>query len=235
MKTSNVLLILLFVISISLISAIPIVVNLKLNNRDFVTDRESSRYELHEFGAARFISLKGLANCILVPSDSLKLEVEASQSNAISTDRRGDTLIIRSDQSNNHAVLYAPNFKLYLPLVERIACYDSNIELNGSVIPKGARSYRIDLYNSKLVIKGRDAGLAPYRQFFDQLFVTGANDSGVDLSSLVTIQNLNLVNINNTVIDGYSVAIDEINTTFDPKARVKMRSVHGAIKINAIP
>ena len=61
----------------------------------------------------------------------------------------------------------------------------------------------------------------------------GPVDSG--LSSQVTIRNLSLVNMKNTVIDGSTVAIDEINTTFDQNAIVKMRSLRGAIEINAAP
>jgi hypothetical protein len=234
MKTSNILLILLFVISISLNSAVPIVVNVKLKNRDFVEAREGGPYEQQKFGAAKFISLNGPGTCVLIPSDSLMLEVEANQSMYITADRHGDTLFIKTDASKYSAVS-TPHFKLYLQLVEYITCTGTNIELSGNLIPEQARSYRIHLFNSKLVIKGRDSGLSPYRQFFDQLFVTGTNDSGIDFSSQVTIRNLSLVNIRNTLIDGSSVAIDEINTTFDPKAVVKMRSLRGAIEINSTP
>ena len=234
MKTSNVLLILLFVISISLTSAVPIVVNMKLKNREFVEAREGGPYKQQKFSATKFISLNGPGTYVLIPSDSLMLEVETNQSKYITADQRGDTLFINNNASKYNA-LSKPRFNVYLPLVEDVTCTDSNIELKGNLSPELARSYHIDLFNSKLVVKGRDIRFTPYRQFFDQLFVTGTNDSGIDLSSQVTIRNLSLVNIKNTVIDGSSVAIDEINTTFDSKAIVKMRSLRGAIEINATP
>ena len=234
MKTSNILLIVLFVISISLTSAVPIMFNLKLKNGDFVENRETGQYKQQKFGAAKFIFLNGLGTGILVPSDSLMLESEASQSRNITTDLRGDTLFIRSNVSENN-VLTRPNFKLYLTGAELIQCTDTNIELKGAVIPEQARSYHIDLFNSNLVIKGRDTDLTPYRQFFDQLFIKGKERSQIDFSSQLSIRNLDLVNIQHTLIDGSSVAIDEINTMFDPKAIVKMKSLRGTIEISATP
>jgi len=233
MKTSNILLIVLFVISISLTSAVPIMFNLKLKNGDFVENRETGQYKQQKFGAAKFIFLNGLGSCILIPS-SLMLESEASQSRNITTDLRGDTLFIRSNVSENN-VLTRPNFKLYLTGAELIQCTDTNIELKGAVIPEQARSYHIDLFNSNLVIKGRDTDLTPYRQFFDQLFIKGKERSQIDFSSQLSIRNLDLVNIQHTLIDGSSVAIDEINTMFDPKAIVKMKSLRGTIEISATP
>jgi hypothetical protein len=234
MKTSNVLLILLFVISISLISAVPIMFNLKLKNGDFVEARVGGPYQQQKFGVAKFVSLNGLGTVVLVPSDSLMLELEASQSKNITADQRGDTLFIRSDVSENSA-LARLNLNLYLPGVEHILVTDTNVELKGAVTPEQARSYHVDLFNSNLVIKGRDARFAPYRQFFDRLFVKGAERSEIDLSSQLSIRKLDLVNIKRTMIDGSRVAIDEINTTYDPKAIVKMKSLHGAIEISADP
>jgi hypothetical protein len=199
-----------------------------------VENRETGQYKQQKFGAAKFIFLNGLGSCILIPSDSLMLESEASQSKNITTNRSGDTLVIRNDAPENNE-LTKPNFKLYLAGAELIQCTDTNIELKGAVIPEQARSYHIDLFNSSLVIKGRDTGLTPYRQFFDQLFIKGKERSQIDFSSQLSIRNLDLVNIQHTLIDGSSVAIDEINTTYDPKAIVKMKSHRGAIEISADP
>jgi hypothetical protein len=136
--------------------------------------------------------------------------------------------------SENNA-LTRLNLNLYLPGVEHILCTDTNVELKGAVSPEQARSYHVDLFNSNLVIKGREARSAPYRQFFDQLFVKGTERSEINLSSQLSIRKLDLVNIQHTVIDRSSVAIDEINATFDPKAVVKMRSLRGAVEISADP
>ena len=234
MKTSTILLIVLFVISISLTSAVPIMFNLKLKNGEFMENRETGQYKQQKFNAAKFIFLNGLGSGILIPSDSLMLESEASQSKNITTNRSRDTLFIRNDAPENNE-LTKPNFKLYLTGAELIRCTDTNIELKGAVIPEQARSYHIDLFNSNLVIKGRDTSLTPYRQFFDQLFIKGKERSQIDFASQLSIRNLDLVNIQHTLIDGSSVAIDEINTTYDPKAIVKMKSNRGAIEISAVP
>ena len=58
MKTSNVLLILLFVISISLNSAVPIVANLKLKNRDFVEAREGGSLRTAEIRCRKIYFLE---------------------------------------------------------------------------------------------------------------------------------------------------------------------------------
>ncbi len=234
MKTSTILLIVLFVISISLTSAVPIMFNLKLKNGDFVEARDGGSYQQQKFGIAKFVSLNGLGTVVLVPSDSLMLEWEANQSKNVTADQRGDTLFIKSDVSENNA-LPRLNLNLYLPDVEHILVTDTNVELNGAVSPEQARSYHFDLFNSNLVIKGREARSAPYRQFFDQLVVKGTERSEINLSSQLSIRKLDLVNIQHTLIDGSSVAIDEINTTYDPKAIVKMKSFRGTIEISAVP
>src|SRR6267154_305470 len=203
MKTSTILLIVLFVISISLTSAVPIMFNLKLKNGEFMENRETGQYKQQKFNAAKFIFLNGLGSGILIPSDSLMLESEASQSKNITTNRSRDTLFIRNDAPENNE-LTKPNFKLYLTGAELIRCTDTNIELKGAVIPEQARSYHIDLFNSNLVIKGRDTSLTPYRQFFDQLFIKGKERSQIDFASQLSIRNLDLVNIQHTLIDGSS-------------------------------
>ena len=64
MKTSTILLIVLFVISISLISAVPIMFNLKLKNGDFVEARVGGPYQQQKFGVAKFVSLNGLGTVV---------------------------------------------------------------------------------------------------------------------------------------------------------------------------
>ncbi len=234
MKTSNALLFLLFIISISFISSVPVVVNLKLRNRDFELDKDAGRYDLRKFGTVKFISIKGLSNSILIPSDSMAVEIGTAQGENIRTNRSGDTLFV-SCLSRTNSGLNIPDCKVYVPAVERIICNDSHIELKGSFIREGARSYDVDLINSQLVLQGKDSQLAPAWQFFDHLVVTGRDSSGISISPELQIRKLSLVNVRHTMIDGSRVAIDEINTTYDSKAIVKMKSLYGAIEISAVP
>ena len=232
MKTSNLLLLVLFVISVSFISAIPLVVNMKLKGRDFEKDADAGRYDHRKFGAIKFVALKGLTNAVLIPSDSVEVEVETSQRESIVATRSGDTLFI-TNRSKTIIAANTPTCKVYLPVVEHITCSDSRIELRGSVAPEWGRSYDLDLVNSQLVIQGRAARLAPFRQFFNQLVITGTDSSGISLSSQVGIRRLDLINVRNTLINGSSVDIEAITTTFDPKAVVKMKSVRGVVEISA--
>jgi hypothetical protein len=234
MKTSNALLLLLLIISISFISSVPLVVNLKLRSRDFELDKDAGRYDHRKFSEVKFISLKGLSSVVLIPSDSLAVEIEASQWQDFRTDRSGDTLIVALI-SRTISGLKSPDFKVYVPAVERIICTDSHIDLKGSVTREGARSFTVDLINSQLVLQGRDSRLSPLWQFFDHLVVTGKDSSGISLSPQLQIRKLSLVNVKHTMIDGSRVVIDEINTTHDPKAIVKMKSLHGVIEISADP
>src|SRR5258708_24305758 len=119
MKRSTILLIVVFVIRISLTSAVPIMFNLKLKNGDFVEARDGGPYQQQKFGVAKFVSLNRLGTVVLVPSDSLMLELEASQSKNITADEHGDTLFIRSDVLGDSA-LPRLNLNLYLPAVEHI-------------------------------------------------------------------------------------------------------------------
>jgi hypothetical protein len=234
MKTSNALLLLLLIISISFISSIPVVVNLKLRSRDFELDKDAGRYDLRKFGTIKFISLKGLGNSILIPSDSMAVEIATGQGENIRTSRSGDTLFI-SCISRTRSGLNIPDCKVYVPAVERIVCTDSHIELKGSFSREGARSYEVDLINSQLVLQGKDTQMAPAWQFFDHLVVTGRDSSEISISPELQIRKLSLVNVRHTMIDGSRVVIDEINTTYDPKAIVKMKSRRGAIEISAAP
>ncbi|HTE31370.1 MAG TPA: hypothetical protein VK666_13410, partial [Chryseolinea sp.] len=213
MITSRNILFATVLVSLGLVSALPIAVNVKYKRRSFVSDR--NQYDYYKLNPARYVSVTHLNNLVIVPSDSFRLEVASELKNAITIANTGDTLSLLQKGSNTHHD--SAQVILYLPKVDRIISLASIIKLKGGMdLHPPTPSFKVDLHGSHLYIP-----TFIYHQFFDQLSITGSDSSSLTIGEHNHIWELNLQNLEHTVVEA-SVELRKVKTTFDRKAVVNM-------------
>src|SRR5215467_11689967 len=100
MRTSNKILLSAFLIGLMIVLGIYLAVYIKYERADFTSLEmvdNSQEFEAMNFEQVKFISLFGLQNCALIPSDSLMLKIEKIPNGRTYYLRVGDSLYISTD------------------------------------------------------------------------------------------------------------------------------------------
>jgi hypothetical protein len=229
MKTSNKILLALFVISLFFTAAIPVAVNYSYSRKHFynVQNGESARMETHTFKPVQFISLKDVKNCLVVPSDSLRLDIDNSIADNTQFRMEGDTFLLQQNLQPKQDSGSKSNITLYLPIIKRMKLLNSEIQLKGSFNPRAralqGRSYEIDLINSQLasVKISEDRRLT---EFFNEISITGKGNSSVDLNTSLRITKLALVNVNHITLAQWGLHISELSVMLSPTTKVQIHN-----------
>jgi hypothetical protein len=197
----------------------------KYKNRDF-DDVGGGYYDHYKLNPFTFVSVKYLKNLVIVSSDSCRLDVAQNLKNSVTVTNVGDTLSV----TYNSRGIYNDSSKviLYLPKSGKIIAFESSIELKGGVneLPPPP-SYTFDLRRSHLSI-----GKLVYHQFFNQLHISGSDSSSLHISEHNHIWELQLMNLENTVIE-QSVELRKVKASFEGKAFVEKSSSEGAIELKS--
>jgi hypothetical protein len=227
MKTSNKILVITFLLSVSLIYALPVAVNIKYKNGDYsIAGSDGVKYVNYSLSPGKLISIDGLKKCVIVPSDSFRIGISEGTQKFIMFKNSGDSLIIISKtglQSDSSKVI------LYLPFteVEKIISNQSSIELKGSFNKMPTPSYSIDLRRSHLSLQ-----TSAVHQFFNRIHVVSYDSSSLAISKFNHIKELISLNLSQTNINS-STDIEAFQTRFDPKAIVDVTKNAKGIEINS--
>ena len=194
MKTSNKILLSLVAITLFFIAAIPISLNWKLKHGDFTIARPEENYMAAEyrFPTVKFISLDGI-DCIILPSDSIKVQVELQWIESVVISQQNDTLKI----SLRDTLAASPRMRLHLRGIKKISAKNSNILLRGGLSVVNTTSYSFDLSNSKLQTSSLSEQ-EKLRQFVNEIEVKGVNSS-IHLSGSLVVEKLSIVDIDDFV------------------------------------
>ena len=227
MKTSNKILVTLLAIPLFFIAAIPLSLNWKLKHGDFTIARPDENYDTDEykFPRVKFISLEGI-DCMILPSDSMKIQVESQRAELVVLLQQNDTLRI----SLRNKAGSCPRMRLYVGGIEKISANNSKILLRGTLEPTNARSYSFDLSNSRLQTSTLSEQ-ERLRQFINRLDVTGVKSS-IDFSGAMVVEKLALVDIDDFAGDS-TVSIKSIEVLYNNKSLVRSSGNKGKTQIIA--
>jgi hypothetical protein len=197
MKTSNKLLIGIFLIILILITTTQLMVYAKYKRGEVTSFKREQFDQMTSLPlpAVRFISLQGLGTCAVKPADTLKVEIQQNNANVIKYHMVNDTLVIVGDATMTDEKLEkgGRNFSrvnIYLPASVQLTGAYSNFRVWGADDSAAAPSYTFNLEkNSNLFIhfKGGDNAAV----YFNQLNIHGER-STVDLNEHVIMNELNL-------------------------------------------
>jgi hypothetical protein len=192
MKTSNKLLLGIFLTIIILTTAVQLMVYAKYKRSEFTAFKREQFVPMTNVPvpAARFISLKGMGSCAIKPSDTLKVEIQKDNINFIKYHVTNDTLVITGssndpdDRSRNNSLV-----NIYLPASVQLKGTNCTFRVWGRDDSTSAPSYNISMKNSYLFINF--SGADNTAVYFNQLKVNGES-SRIDLNNHAVLNDLNL-------------------------------------------
>lgn len=226
MKTSNKLLLGIFLTIILLTTAVQLMVYAKYKRGEYVKFKREEVVPMNslEIPAVRFISIKGLGNCDVLPGDKPQLEMEKEKVDRVTYRIVNDTLVIIGDslQTIDELQRGIRNYNLvniYVPATVQIYGTYSSIRVGGAADSASAPSYTVRLQkDSHLFINNRNHDKAA--MYFNQLNIN-SEQSKIDLNNHSFINDLN-VQLTNSKIDDKDAGIKNLTMDADTKSTVTL-------------
>ncbi len=222
MKTSNKLLLGIFITIILLTTAVQLMVYAKYKRGDYVKfDRDNfSSFTKVDIPAVRFISITGMGNINIMPGDTSKLEIQKENVSPLSYRVVNDTLIIIGDTT--HAIddpeRGSRNYNhvnVYLPATVQINASNSALRVGGAADSASAPSYTVKLEKDSRLFINNNAAV-----YFNQLNIN-SDHSKIELNDHVLINDLNVQLINSN-IDDKEAGIKKLTMDADSKSTVTL-------------
>src|ERR1700733_3371730 len=155
MRTSNKILLGIFVGPLIIITCIHVALYAKYKSGHYVAMQtvQEDRYTTAYYKNISTVSVYGLNNFTIKPSDSIKLEVEKSRDGHLHYSFDGNTLVIHGDTTIKHSngtSDYNRSYEsvtLYLPLGTTVSADNAEITLYGTKDSLKAQAYHFTLVN----------------------------------------------------------------------------------------
>ena len=225
MKTSNKILLGIFLIGFSCLAAAQIALHIKYVNDEFITNEafEAIYYNQYAPQHIKYVQVQGIAVCRIQQGPALKLLMEKNSPGYIHHEVNGDTLLITSyntpDQHDNFRTnKQTQDIRLYLPAGTNIEALNTNLDIKGSLDSNTTVLYNIKLNNSCLYSR-----MNTYRdsinRYFDTINVVAHNNSAVFFYERDHLKTLNLQLDSSSIQDRYST-IQQLNLIADKRSTI---------------
>jgi hypothetical protein len=226
MNKSKIVLLTILLISVTLIASIPISLKGRLaaGNYKIINQQQKFIDVKLSLQHVQRLFIDGV-ECVIIPDDSIGLEIADLNILELVPRVSGDTLIIQN-KSNTKAKV-----RLFASHVKEIVAHNSTVIFKGSLHPHNSTSHEISLHNSivnTLPISMETRVL----QFFNTIKVRGVGDARVCLRGSVHIDRLILQDIDSAFSDNM-VILRSFETTFSGKSKISSLSTDGKFLIRA--
>jgi hypothetical protein len=223
MKTSNKILLGVFLTIIVLSATINLMVYAKYKRGDTVPFvREEKRLTSVNLPVAKYVAISALCNVELINDASPKFEVHQGQEKGISYQMVGDTMVILGKTSlpgqiekgecNNQLL------KLHLPATTEVYAHFAGIRINGSKDSTLAPSYNIHFDKRSFLQTGNSDD---DHRYLNQLLLSG-NDTNFELDEHVIVSVLNLKMVNNSRFDDRKGEIRTLTLDVDNNSTINL-------------
>lgn len=223
MKTSNKILLGVFLTILLLSATINLMVYAKYKRGDYVPFvREEERLTSVNLPAAKYVSVTALCRVELINSVAPKLEVRKGEENGITYKMVGDTMVIMSntalpekieDGECNRQLL-----KLRLPATTEVYAHCADIKINGNTDSTLAPSYNIHLdKRSFLYTNDNDDDT----RYINQLLLWG-DDTRFRLDPHIIVSGLNLKMANGSRFDDEKGEIRNLTLDVDNSSAINL-------------
>jgi len=230
MKTSNKILLGIFLAIILLTTVVQLMVLAKYKRGEYAAFQRDKYLAVTKLSIppVRFVSIIGLGNCVLRNSDSIKLEVEDYNDGKLLYSVKNDTLIINGvvkEKNDNPAkqVPYSKLVNVYVPAAVQVRAAYSIVHLVGSdtlSIP----SYTVHLEKSSsldLIVQNNANTIIGIRQqYFNQLHLS-SESSNIKLVLGAIVNDLHLQLVNSS-IDDKEAEIKDLSIEADSYSSIKL-------------
>ncbi|HEX6432390.1 MAG TPA: hypothetical protein VF008_32075 [Niastella sp.] len=222
MKTSNKLLLAIFLSIILLTTAVQLMVYAKYKRGDYVKfDRDIfSSFTKVDIPAVRFISITGMGNISIMPGDTSKLEIQKEKVSPLTYRVVNDTLIVIGDST--HAIddpergnRNYNHVNVYLPATVQINASNSVLRVGGADDSTIAPSYTVKLEKDSRLFINNNATV-----YFNQLNIN-SDHSKIELNDHAFVNDLNVQLIKSEINDKEAV-IRNLTMDADSKSSVTL-------------
>jgi len=219
MKTSNKLLLGIFLTILILTTTVQLMVYAKYKRGDYTAFKREDYIPMVSLPvpAARFISMKGFGTCAIKPSDTLKMEIQKDNAGILKYKLVNDTLFITSnsmdDNGRNNTLV-----NIYLPATVQLNAANCTFRVYGTNDLATAPSYNISIQHSYLFMNFGGAEKKPV--FFNQLNLNSVS-STIDLSGSATLKDLNL-RLTDSKFNDQSAGIVKMTVASDGASRIDL-------------
>lgn len=155
MKTSNKILLVIFLAIILLTTTVQLMVYAKYKRGDYKPFQQDKFIKVSsvKLPVTRFVSVNNLGSCVLINSDTSRFETDEDKAGAISFRVANDTLIINGDttltaEQLQHGERNFHLIKIYIPASVQVNATFCHLFIDGSVDSVHVPAYSINLSKS---------------------------------------------------------------------------------------
>ena len=176
MKTSNKILLGIFLTIISLSATINLMVYAKYKRGDYVPfHREEEKMTTLNLPAARYVSISALCSVEILNSPTARYEVQQGKEKGITYHMVGDTIVIHGNTSLSNEQMEPgecnyQRLRLHLPAATGVYASHATVKINGKADSTQAPSFNIHLDKSSTLIVGSNEN---EKRYFNKLLLSG--------------------------------------------------------------
>jgi hypothetical protein len=231
MRTSNKILLTVFLAMIVALTTIHVTLFAKYKTGDFITLKEAreEQFDRHDLKKVNYIVASGLENFTIIPSDTLRLEIE--KGHMVKFFITGDSLVIHGDSNTTapgekeNRIRSSQEVNLYLPSAEKITADFCDVELKAAKDSSSAKMYDFDLVNtSNFHISGNNYNDSAYK-YINRLFIKASNSSVIEFTKYVSIAELKMV-LNDSQFDDKDASINKLTMDADKSSTLTLKGDH---------
>jgi len=227
MKTSNKILLGIFLSPLLVIAAINLTLYAKYKSGHYVAMAtvEQDRFIRETLKNIRYVAVYGINNLGIQSADTAKLEIEKDAHGHLHYNIHGDSLIIHGDSAvrrgtENEILRSYQSVNLYLPGEAYIIADNSDVYLKGSKDSTKAKSYQFQLSGSTSC-KMRETDPETALQYFNTIVVQ-AKEAQMELSDNARVKQLNL-SLQNTGFDDKNALIESLSIDADKASSLTLK------------
>jgi hypothetical protein len=222
MKTSNRILLGVFIATLMLTATVNLIVYAKYKRGDYVPfERDAQKKVSVALPATKYVSVTALCSVELINGASPRFEVHQGQGKGISYKQVGDTLFINGNgsltrQQMEHGECNHELFKLYLPAATQVYGNFAGIRINGNTDSTEAPSFNIHLGRNSYLSTGSEMEYT----YLNQLQLQG-DTASFELEDRIMVNELNL-KMSSGKFNGKDAAIRNVTLDTDNSSSISL-------------
>jgi hypothetical protein len=229
MRTSNKILLGIFLTPLLILTLIQVALYAKYKSGNYVSMKtvQENRFIRKTLKNISNVKVYGLNNFRIMPSDSLRLEIEKDENSHLHYTITGNSLIIHGDSTgprlngSGDIIRSYQAVNLYLPSGATITADNSEVTVQGSKDSLKATSYHFSIVNSgslKVDENGNDSN----HVYFKGLTIQASHSSGIELTAYSSILELQLTMIESAFTDN-GASIDKLVINADKASNITLK------------
>ena len=238
MRTSNKIILGIFLAPLVAVTAINLTLYAKYKSGSYVSMKavQDDRFTRIKLSNTNKIAVYGLSNFSIIPSDSMKLEIEKNGHGHLHYTISADSIVIHGDSTIQRAngkkevERSYEDVNLFLPAGVVLFADNTDVSVKGNKDSTKAASYQFSIVNDatlKVVQEGDDST----HVYFKTLNIQASKSAGIELTAHTKITDLTLSLIMSAFTDN-GASIDKLTIASDKVSNISLKG-DNLNKVNA--